>query len=118
MSANSHLRERCVGSLILVVSPLNALMCDQITKLNKAGIQSFMVTEVVSENEKAQYHISVESLKDLSCTCKILYFHAELCVKNKSFFNVLKSPGFQERVKCLVVDEAHLIKEWYDNCIP
>jgi hypothetical protein len=28
-------------------------------KLNKAGIQSFMVTEVVSENEKAQYHISV-----------------------------------------------------------
>ena len=32
MSANSHLRERCVGSLILVVSPLNALMCDQITK--------------------------------------------------------------------------------------
>jgi superfamily II DNA helicase RecQ len=87
-------------------------------KLNKAGIQSFMVTEVVSENEKAQYHISVESLKDLSCTCKILYFHAELCVKNKSFFNVLKSPGFQERVKCLVVDEAHLIKEWYDNCIP
>ena len=61
MSANSHLRERCVGSLILVVSPLNALMCDQITKLNKAGIQSFMVTEVVSENEKAQYHISVES---------------------------------------------------------
>ena len=32
MSANSHLRERCVGSLILVVSQLNALMCDQITK--------------------------------------------------------------------------------------
>ena len=27
-------------------------------KLNKAGIQSFTVTEVVSENEKAQYHIS------------------------------------------------------------
>ena len=62
MSANSHLREGCVGSLILVVSPLYALiMCDQITKLNKAGIQSFMVTEVVSENEKAQYHIFVES---------------------------------------------------------
>ena len=54
-SANSHLskgKKGCVGSLILDVSPLNALMYDQITKLNKRGIQSFMVTEVVSDNEE------------------------------------------------------------------
>ena len=120
MSTNSHLskgKKGCVGSLILVVSPLNALMCHQITKLNKRGIQSFMVTKVVSDNEQVQYNISVDSLKDLSCTCKIIYFHAELCIKNKSFFNALKSTGFQKRVKCVVVDEAHLIKEWYECLI-
>ena len=117
MSAYSNLMDRCVNdSLILVVSPLNALMCDQVTKLNKRGIQSTMVTDVVSEQEKAQYQISVDCLRKLPCTYKILYFHAELCVKNKSFFNILKSAEFQERVKCLVVDEAHLIKEWYDEC--
>ena len=27
-------------------------------------------------------------------------------------FSLLKSPTYQNRVKCVVVDEAHLIKEW------
>ena len=30
-----------------------------------------------------------------------------------SFISLLKSPIYQKRVKCVVVDEAHLIKEWF-----
>ena len=107
----------CDFVITRLLSDQIALHSVQLPLLNKRGIQSFMVTEVVSDNEQAQYHISVDSLKDLSCTCKIIYFHAELCVKNKSFFSALKSTAFQKRVKCVVVDEAHLIKEWYECLI-
>ena len=30
---------------------------------------------------------------------------------DSNFISLLKSPMYQKRVKCVVVDEAHLIKE-------
>ena len=102
-------------AIVLVVSPLNALMRDQISKLNERGVSSFMVQGNLvrvedSRGEEYRASLPIEALKD-PC-CRILFLHPEVCVNDKKFFALLKSPIYQRRVKCVVVDEAHLIKEW------
>jgi len=95
-------------AMVLVVSPLNALMQDQISKLNKRGLTSFMVQgQVVHIGNECG---TLDALKDP--LCRILFVHPEVCVNDKRFFALLKSRTYQERVKCVVVDEAHLTKEW------
>ena len=42
-----------------------------------------------------------------------LFIHPEVCVDDSSFISLLKSPIYQKRVKCVVVDGAHLIKELF-----
>ena len=102
-------------AIILVVSPLNALMRDQISKLNERGLTSFMVQgrSVQVEDSRGGEHrasFSMEALKEPRC--RILFIHPEVCVDDSNFISLLKSPIYQKRVKCVVVDEAHLIKEW------
>lgn len=96
-------------SVVLVISPLNALMRDQISKLNERGMTSFMVQGqqvVVVGGERESLGVLTNPL------CRILFVHPEVCVENRRFFKLLKSAVYQERLKCVVVDEAHLIKEW------
>lgn len=98
-----------VRAIILVVSPLNALMRDQISKLNERGLTSFMVqgkSVQVDDSRGGEYRasFSMEALKEPRC--RILFIHPKVCVDE------LKSPVHQKRVKCVVVDEAYLIKEW------
>ena len=52
----------------------------------------------------------MEALKEPHC--QILFIYSEVCVDDSNFISLLKSPIYQKRVKCLVVDESHLIKEW------
>ena len=42
-----------------------------------------------------------------------LFIHPEVCVDDSSFISLLKSHIYQKRVKCVVVDGAHLIKELF-----
>ena len=102
-------------AIVLVISPLNALMRDQISKLNEKGVTSYMVQGrrvQVEDSRGEEYRASfqMDALKQPSC--RILFVHPEVCVDDRSFFALLKSPSYQKRVKCVVVDEAHLIKEW------
>ena len=102
-------------AIVLVVSPLNALMRDQISKLNERGVSSFMVQGnlvQVEDTRGEEYRASfpMDTLEDPRC--RLLFVHPEVCVNDKRFFALLKSSIFQRRVKCVVVDEAHLIKEW------
>ena len=105
-------------AIISVVSPLNALMRDQTSKLNERGLTSFMVqgrSVQVEDSCGGEYQasFSMEALKEPHC--RILFIHPEVCVDDSSFSSLLKSPIYQKKVKCVVVDEAHLIKEWF-NC--
>ena len=102
-------------AMVLVVSPLNALMRDQISKLNGKGVSAHMVQGQFvnvedSRGEEYRASLPMSSLKKPSC--RILFVHPEVCVNDKSFQALLKSPTYQKRVKTVVVDEAHLIKEW------
>ena len=44
--------------------------------------------------------------------CRILFMHLKVCGENKRFIKLLKSAVYLRRLKRVVVDETHLIKEW------
>lgn len=102
-------------ALILVVSPLNALMQDQISKLNERGVSAYMVKGQkvnVEDSRGEEYRASLPMSTLKEPNCRILFVHPEVCVDDKHFQAFLKSSTYQKRVKAVVVDEAHLIREW------
>ena len=70
--------------IILVVSPLNALMRDQNSKLNERGLTSFMVQVQVEDSRGGEYRasFSMEALKEPHC--RILFIHPEVCVDDSN----------------------------------
>lgn len=88
--------------LTIVISPLIALMEDQVRNLRHKGIEASMVTSAMTYRE---IDITLDNAR--FGKTKFLYTSPER----------LKSPLFQERFKTMnigliVVDEAHCISEW------
>ena len=80
---------------MIVVSPLNALMMDQIGKL------------------KRYLNVGVLSTPQAHRAQQIIFAHPEALIDDKFVFkSLLKSKAYQHRVKAIVVDEAHLVEEW------
>lgn len=86
--------ESSTSSLVIVVSPLNALMQDQVEKLK----EKINVTVLKQGN--------ANSLNDAG-SCKILFAHPEVLVTVN-----FRSFPLRDKVKAIVVDEAHLVVEW------
>ena len=88
-------------SCVLVVSPLNAIISDQIEKLTSRGIDI-----VVFKQGNEDF---IPSVKD---TVKFIYGHAEVFVESAALKKILRDKCFQRRVKAVCIDEAHFIVEW------
>ena len=94
-----------------MVSALNALIKDQVKKLerflNVCVIQS--VTTVDGENKLSQYLKMHENARK----CSLLFGHPEVFVDNRNVAKMLKERHFQESIQAVVIDEAHLVLQWY-----
>ena len=88
------------NSCVLVVSPLNAIISDQIEKLESRGIGVKVF--------KQGYQGVVTTIDD---DVKFIYGHAEVFAENDSVKRLLRSP-FKDRIKTIVIDEAHFIIQW------
>ena len=88
------------NSCVLVVSPLNAIISDQIEKLESRGIGVKVF--------KQRYQGVVATIDD---DVKFIYEHAEVFAENDSVKRLLRSP-FKDRIKTIVIDEAHFIIQW------
>lgn len=88
--------------LVLVISPLIALMKDQVEQLRRRGI---IATAIHSGMRKSEIDIALDNC--VYGSTKLLYVSPER----------LKSDLFKERVQkmniiCIAIDEAHCISEW------
>jgi ATP-dependent DNA helicase RecQ len=90
------------GGLVVVVSPLIALMADQWRRLSDAGVRATMLASGMQEGHNAQ------ALRDIRAGETQLVLAAPERFASPAFRDALA----QRRVSLFVVDEAHCVAEW------
>ena len=94
------------GSIVLVVSPLIALMKDQVQSFRKRGVSAAYVTsdgDVECEDMKAGI---------LEGKYQLVFLSPEQLINNRRFRCMCQSEYYQDKLIALVVDEAHCVKKW------
>ena len=105
----SKLNESPQNSIILVVTPLNALVDDQLKILTHRGISSTVLKskKPVSDADEDCDSDSVDNEKSHGLTND-----SETLGNLKEGRMLLLSKVYQDHVMACVIDEAHLVEEW------
>ena len=90
-------------SIVLVVSPLLALMKDQVATYSAKGLTVCSVTSETTPDEKR---------KISEGEYQLLFFSPEALSKRQWFEQIQLEP-YSSNVVAFVVDEAHCVKNWY-----
>ena len=106
------------NSIVLVISPLNALIRDQVTKLRASKLKACILKAdrvALDGEDRDREEVDVSSSEPLENlkNFQLIFAHPEAVVENKRIIKVLKTAEFQSRLKAIVVDEAHLVVDWY-----
>ncbi|MCX7423087.1 MAG: RecQ family ATP-dependent DNA helicase [Planctomycetia bacterium] len=96
------LDSRAPASITLVLSPLIALMKDQVDALRARGIKATFINSSLSREDRERRYADVVAGK-----YRLLYVTPER-FRKPDFVNAIN----QRRVRLLAVDEAHCISEW------
>ena len=60
------------------------------------------------EEQEGLAFSAIENLKEF----QLIFAHSEALVGNKNVIKLLKTAEFKNRMKAIVVDEAHLVVDW------
>ncbi|HEX3691767.1 MAG TPA: ATP-dependent DNA helicase RecQ [Solirubrobacteraceae bacterium] len=90
------------GALVLVVSPLIALMADQHERLRRAGVSAAMLASGMEEGHNAQALQSIRSGET----------RLVLAAPERFASGAFRAALAERRVSLFVVDEAHCVAEW------
>ena len=113
-----------VESIVIVVSPLNSLMSDQISRLGLSGIRASAINvkqtrTTVDEDETGDADCIVdidfwlcEDQKLRDGYYHIVLAHPETLISSKYGRDLLLSEKYTNNVVAIVVDEAHCILDW------
>ena len=67
----------------------------------------------VGQNAEETDSINTTTIDQFKVPPQILFAHPEDLIENKKVFTeVLRTKVYRERVKAIVIDEAHLVVEW------
>ena len=84
-----------------MVSPLNASMRDQ------KGILKYLQEAINLDGAKGTNHLATSLATD-GKRLQLIFLHPELLLENITKAT-LKTTNFKRNVRCIVVDEAHLV---------
>ncbi len=109
-----------LSSIIIAVSPLNALIANQISRLNSGRITATAL-DVISSNREVLDDGEPKVMCDFNYSDKqkleighynIVFVHPESVVSCVYGRKLLQSKPNQDNVCAVVVDEAHCILDW------
>ena len=92
------------GSICLVVSPLTALMKDQVDAFKDRGLSAAFCGSQQTEKK------TLDRIRE-GCY-QLVYITPEALVNNTIYRNMLLETVWQENLVAYVIDEAHCIKTW------
>lgn len=110
-----------ITSIIVVVSPLNALIENQILRLDLSGIRASALDVSSPSVDVEEDDIESELVCDFRLSDKakleighynIVFAHPEALVSCSYGRKLMQSKPYQENVCAIVVDEAHCILQW------
>ena len=93
----------CNKSIMIVVSPLIALMQDQVQSLCQKDVRAAFLCGGTDSITKSSI---------CAGDYQVLFVSPEMLLRDKEMRDILQSPTYQENVVGLAVDEAHCVKKW------
>ena len=90
-------------SIVIAVSPLIALMKDQVSALSAKGLAVGCVTSESSDTELAQVR---------NGHYQLVFFSPEALLGVRRWRQMLQGELYSQRIAAFVVDEAHCVKKW------
>ena len=90
-------------SIVIVISPLVALMKDQVSTFRSKGLSSAFISSESPREVK---------LGVLSGDYQLVYFSPESILSNRKWRDLLRQEPYASQTVALVVDEAHCVKKW------
>ena len=120
--SSKEISAAAINSIIVVVSPLNSLMNDQIARLRESsGIQASVVDvkELTPDEDDDDdvFNVDIdfrlcEKRKLRDGHYQIVFSQPEALISSKYGRELLLSQTYQKNVMAIVIDEAHCIVDW------
>lgn len=95
----------------IVVSPLLALMSDQVYHLQKNNIMAWFISGELPE-EKKRFVFDILYSPNPAEDCQLLYVTPEMLAKSPKIINVMTRLHSRGQLARIVVDEAHCVSQW------
>ena len=98
--------------VIIVVSPLNALINDQMSRSSEGSVKATFLNGAKRKRGSSALELDASDanyilLKDGKY--EMIFVHPEAFVSCKGGMELFQSPPYQHAVKAVIVDEAHCI---------